>query len=81
MPNPYKTNLGFSPLTNTIYIAALREVPGGQQCHPSKPKTDVTNAAAQFTWMLVQALGGQIEWTHSNGGKMILRSELVREGE
>lgn len=76
MAGKYKTNLGFSPLTNQIYIGQMRDVPGGQECHPDKEKINVTNMAAQFTWMLVLAHGGQIEWDHPNGGKMVLSAAL-----
>ena len=74
----YKTDLGFSPLNKSIYIGQMKEKDGFKQCHPSKTKIDVTNMAAQFTWMLVEAEGGKIEWDHPNGGKMILRAELIK---
>ena len=74
----YKIDLGFSPLTKSIYIGHMKDKDGFKECHPTKEKVDVTNIAAQFTWMLVLGEGGQIEWNHPEGGKMILHAELVK---
>ena len=73
----YKTDLGYSPLTKKIYIGQLKDDRGMKTAHPSKPKIDVTNKAAQFAWMLVKNEGGVIEWRHPDGGVMRLEATLT----
>ena len=73
----YKTDLGYSPLTKKIYIGQMKDDHGMKIAHPSKPKIDVTNQAAQFAWMLVRDEGGQIEWQRPDGQFMVLRADLV----
>ena len=72
----YKTGLGFSPLTNKIYLGQYREAKGLRLAHPSKTKTDVSNEAAQYTWMLVEAEGGKIQWQRQDGKIMTLTATL-----
>ncbi|WP_323936242.1 DUF7446 family protein [Aeromonas veronii] len=75
--SPARMQLGFSPLSNTIQLAKMRDVNGGRQRVGNDPGRDVTNEAAQMVWQLVMAEGGQIAWTLDDGSKMVLTAEKV----
>ncbi|EAM4787446.1 hypothetical protein WAF85_004967 [Salmonella enterica] len=75
MSNSAKLQLGFSPLTNTIYLAKMRDVDGGRLRVGNDRGRDVTNEAAQLVWQLVMAEGGTIRWVLDDGSRMVLWAE------
>lgn len=76
MSNTAKLQLGFSPLTDTIMLAKMRDLEGGGRLRVGNDRgRDVTNEAAQLVWQLVMAKGGEIRWELSDGSRMILRAE------
>ncbi|EHG4041342.1 hypothetical protein J4198_005176 [Salmonella enterica] len=75
MSNSAKLQLGFSPLTKTIYLAKMRDVDGGRLRVGNDRGRDVTNEAAQMVWQLVIAEGGEIGWELDDGSRMVLRAE------
>ncbi|EHZ8573450.1 hypothetical protein K6S41_000497 [Salmonella enterica] len=75
MSNSAKLQLGFSPLTNTIYLAKMRDVDGGRLRVGNDRGRDVTNEAAQLVWQLVMAEGGTIRWDLDDGSRMVLWAE------
>ncbi|MBA3170683.1 hypothetical protein CB017_002020 [Salmonella enterica] len=75
MSNSAKLQLGFSPLTKTIYLAKMRNVDGGRLRVGNDRGRDVTNEAAQMVWQLVIAEGGEIGWELDDGSRMVLRAE------
>ncbi|EBU8845844.1 hypothetical protein DMA39_22375 [Salmonella enterica subsp. enterica serovar Muenchen] len=75
MSNSAKLQLGFSPLTKTIYLAKMRDVDGGRLRVGNDRGRDVTNEAAQLVWQLVMAEGGAIRWELDDGSRMVLWAE------
>lgn len=75
MRNSTKLQLGFSPLTKTIYLAKMRDVDGGRLRVGNDRGRDVTNEAAQMVWQLVMAEDGEIAWDMDDGSRMVLRAE------
>ncbi|EML9568405.1 hypothetical protein ABZL64_004910 [Salmonella enterica] len=75
MSNSAKLQLGFSPLTKTIYLAKMRDVDGGRLRVGNDRGRDVTNEAAQLVWQLVMAEGGTIRWDLDDGSRMVLWAE------
>ncbi|EIU4107081.1 hypothetical protein L4V98_003308 [Salmonella enterica] len=75
MSNSAKLQLGFSPLTNTIYLTKMRDVDGGRLRVGNDRGRDVTNEAAQLVWQLVMAEGGTIRWVLDDGSRMVLWAE------
>ncbi|EBS0891851.1 hypothetical protein D6J78_09200 [Salmonella enterica subsp. enterica serovar Abaetetuba] len=75
MSNSAKLQLGFSPLTKTIYLAKMRDMEGGRLRVGNDCGRDVTNEAAQLVWRLVMAEGGEINWELDDGSLMVLRAE------
>ncbi|EFQ4700758.1 hypothetical protein RYS46_002463 [Salmonella enterica] len=75
MSNSAKLQLGFSPLTNTIHLAKMRDVDGGRLRVGNDRGRDVTNEAAQLVWQLVMAEGGTIRWVLDDGSRMVLWAE------
>ncbi|EIW2891725.1 hypothetical protein MB878_003229 [Salmonella enterica] len=75
MSNSAKLQLGFSPLTNTIYLAKMRDVDGGRLRVGNDRGRDVTNEAAQLVWQLVMAEGGSVRWDLDDGSRMVLWAE------
>ncbi|EDQ1305369.1 hypothetical protein GPO54_002785 [Salmonella enterica] len=75
MSNSAKLQLGFSPLTKTIYLAKMRDVDGYRLRVGNDRGRDVTNEAAQMVWQLVIAEGGEIGWELDDGSRMVLRAE------
>ncbi|EEM6323594.1 hypothetical protein C9H16_19250 [Salmonella enterica] len=75
MSNSAKLQLGFSPLTKTIYLAKMRDVDGGRLRVGNDRGRDVTNEAAQIVWQLVMAEGGVIRWDLDDGSRMVLWAE------
>lgn len=75
MSNSAKLQLGFSPLTKTIYLAKMRDVDGGRLRVGNDRGRDVTNEAAQMVWQLVMAEDGEIAWDMDDGSRMVLRAE------
>ncbi|EAM2929451.1 hypothetical protein BS822_08395 [Salmonella enterica] len=75
MSNSAKLQLGFSPLTKTIYLAKMRDVDGGRLRVGNDRGRDVTNEAAQLVWQLVMAEGGAIRWDLDDDSRMVLWAE------
>lgn len=75
MSNSAKLQLGFSPLTKTIYLAKMRDVDGGRLRVGNDRGRDVTNEAAQLVWQLVMAEGGSVRWDLDDGSSMVLWAE------
>ncbi|MEI7177091.1 DUF7446 family protein [Pectobacterium carotovorum] len=75
MTGTAKLQLGFSPLTNTIQLAKMKDIDGGRLRVGNAPARDVTNEAAQLVWQLVMAEGGEIGWKLDDGSRMILKAE------
>ncbi|MEI7219083.1 hypothetical protein WCT79_18980 [Pectobacterium carotovorum] len=75
MAGTAKLQLGFSPLTNTIQLAKMKDIDGGRWRVGNAPARDVTNEAAQLVWQLVMAEGGEIGWKLDDGSRMILKAE------
>ncbi|POZ13664.1 hypothetical protein C3Z09_22255 [Lelliottia aquatilis] len=82
MSNSAKLQLGFSPLTKTIQLARMKDLGNGNRVRVGNDRgRDVTEEAAQLTWQLVMAEGGEIGWELDDGSRMVLKAEKQERAE
>lgn len=78
MTNKVSLQLGYSPLTKTIQLAKMKDMPNGVRMRVGNAEPrDVTNEAAQMVWQLVIDEGGVIQWKREGGNIMRLSAELI----
>ncbi|MGE2433565.1 DUF7446 family protein [Morganella morganii] len=78
MTNKVSLQLGYSPLTKTIKLAKMKDMPNGVRMRVGNTSPrDVTNEAAQMVWQLVIDEGGVIQWKREDGNIMRLSAELI----
>ncbi|WP_392562532.1 hypothetical protein RHO12_03350 [Orbus sturtevantii] len=79
MGDTVKLQLGYSPLTNKIYLAKMKDFGNGTKVRIGKERQDVTNEAAMMVWELVRDNGGSIHWELDDGTAMVLKAEFLNE--